>query len=65
MPIDSFGQKVDSMINLMMEREVDDEDDVNREDLYEELLHFSENPLNINTCQREDLEKLFFLSLTQ
>ncbi len=65
MPIVSFGQKVDSMINLIMERVVDDEDNVNREDLYEELLHFSENPLNINTCQREDLEKLFFLSLSQ
>ena len=65
MPIVSFGQKVDSMINLIMERVVDDDDNVNREDLYEELLHFSENPLNINTCQREDLEKLFFLSLSQ
>ena len=38
------------------------DDEVVLDDTYEDLLRLAENPLNVNTCTREQLEQLFFLS---
>ncbi len=43
----------------------DTEEDVFPEDVYNQLLDVLENPINLNTCTREDLESLFFLSAKQ
>lgn len=41
------------------------EDDIDYDPFYEELIFFSQNPINLNRTLREELERLPFLSETQ
>ncbi|MDR0812016.1 MAG: helix-hairpin-helix domain-containing protein [Paludibacter sp.] len=43
----------------------DDEEGIDYESFYEELLQLAENPLNLNTAQHDDLQRIPFLSETQ
>lgn len=41
------------------------EDDIDFEAFYEDLIYFSQNPINLNTATREELERLPFLTVRQ
>ncbi len=50
-----FDRLIESVFSIQ-------KDDINYSDLYESFLHFYQNPLNINTCSREELQSLFILA---
>ncbi len=65
----SWGQQPDmqevAKLEDVIEAIVADNEDANVEQLLDDLQAFREAPLNINQCQRADLERLYFLSPVQ
>ena len=60
--INSFAQKVPSLEDLIEDIAGSTDGEVDYTSLYEELNIFLNNPLNLNTASREDLEKLHVLN---
>ncbi len=59
-----FAQTPDKEVieSLIEEIAESSDDELDYTSLYEDLYYFAENPLNLNTATREDLEKFQFLS---
>ena len=60
--INSFAQKVPSLEDLIEDIAGSTDGEVDYTSLYEDLNIFLNNPLNLNTASREDLEKLHVLN---
>ncbi len=50
------------VIDRIIEKFVEVDEETLLDDTYEDLQRMIENPINLNTCTREDLEQFFFLS---
>ena len=57
---------IEQIIGEIFEQYAEEEDEsIDYESFYEDLLLIAENPLNLNMVQRDDLQKIPFLSATQ
>lgn len=57
-----MAQSYLAVIDRIVEKSIENDDEISLDDTYEDLLRLAESPFNINTCTREELEQLFFLS---
>jgi len=60
----SYSQIIDreSINNIIEEIAESSDEELDYSQLYEDLYYYAQNPLNLNTTTREDLEKIQFLS---
>jgi hypothetical protein len=56
---DGLQKMISDMLETMADRQLISQ---NYEELVDELINLAQNPINLNVAEKEDLEKLFFLS---